>query len=382
MVKILVPKRIEDKFGNFEHSWYEKINEQMYSNFWDIVIVENLDDAKVALQFKKVGMYVLNVGEDRIEGSLKIDLNVIEPFLDLLIHFIEQKKELENLKKDQDLLFEPLNLNPKMALAYRKLSRIFHSRVSIVVAQDGLLEDWILSKSIGKHEIIDFLVIQEEEALLRLFGSKNHFPLFLDDTKIVLMNCDLSSQSAISKISIASSGGTFSSYNTNDDKACRARIIFHFRKIENIPPTLIQIAGKHIVEIPTLKDINEDLPTIFRFTISVLGQKRKNLDFKLSDDMLENLKKFEWKENWAEFFRFCNSFLAGEVKMKNDLSKAEVLPPMKDYLKMIISEEERQFLKRAIQIYGMDKQKICEALKINYKTLSKKLKLYGLDDKK
>jgi len=382
MVNLLVPKDIEDKFIHFSYIPYDKIENYVYSHFWDIVVVENGKDAEVALQFKKLGTFIINVGEDRIDDLLKIEKYEIDHFFDLLIYFMEQSKELDALKKNQDLLFEPLSLNAKMASAYKKLSRITSSRTSIVIAREGLLEDWILSKTIGPHELFDFSVIQEEEILLNLFGSKNHLSVFLEKVKIVLMNCDLCSPSVISKTSIVASNGLFSPYASADEKNCNAKIVFHFQDKEKVPQSLYQIAGKNIVEIPSLKEISDDLPTIFRFTISALAQKRMNVNFNLSEDVLSNLKKFEWKENWTEFFRFCNSFLAGEVRIKNDLEEVKTLPAMKDYLKMISDDGEKQLLKKAMELYNGDKKQICEALKINYKTLIKKMKLYGLKSSK
>lgn len=55
---------------------------------------------------------------------------------------------------------------------------------------------------------------------------------------------------------------------------------------------------------------------------------------------------------------------------------------MKDYLKMISDDGEKQLLKKAMELYNGDKKQICEALKINYKTLIKKMKLYGLKSSK
>ncbi len=78
---------------------------------------------------------------------------------------------------------------------------------------------------------------------------------------------------------------------------------------------------------------------------------------------------------------FCKSFSSGEDKMEHRLSGVKSMPGLKEYAKMVLAEAERDLIKQAIRVHGLERKKLCEVLKINPKTLTKKLKLYGLDEK-
>ncbi len=377
-MNILVPADLKDKVSDFEHTFYKKIEDEIYSHFWDVIIVENEDDLKKAIQFQKFGVQIVYVGIERVKNALSVSADDISIFLNLLKMILEKDKEIDNLKKNQDLIFEPISLSSKMAGAYEKLSKLAQSRIATVVAKTGLLEEWILSKTIGTHETFDFSMLQEEEVMLRLFGSKNHLPIFLKPTVVVLMNCDLANPASIIKIAMASSNGYFSIYGLDEKKVCSAKLILHFENSSNIPKAISQLSGKHFVEIPTLKEISDDLPVIFRFTVSTMAQNAKNVSFNFSDDVFESLKREEWSENWRSFFKFCNVFISGETMIHKDIENGSEIPKMKDYIKSVTNEGEKVLIKKAIERYKMDKKKICEVLGINVKTLNKKLKIYNL----
>ncbi len=377
-MNILIPVGLKSKINDFDHTTYVKIEDEIYSHFWDVVVVENMDDLKIVMQFQKFGIQIVYVGIEKVKNVLNVNVDDIEVFLSLFNSVLEKSKEIDTLKKNQDLLFEPMSLSSKMAMAYEKLSKLVQSRMATVTAQNGLLEEWILSKTIGQHETFDFSVLQEEEILLRLFGSKNHLPLFLKSTVIVLMNCDLANPASVLKIAMASSNGYFQIYGVNDKKTCNAKLILHFENSANIPKPISQLSGKHFVEIPALKEISDDLPTIFRFTVSTMAQNTKNVSFNFSDDVFESLKREEWSENWRSFFKFCNAFISGETAIHKDIENDSEIPKMRDYIKNITSAGENILIKKAIERYKNDKKKICKALGINIKTLNKKLKIYNL----
>jgi hypothetical protein len=377
-VNILVPVSLENKVNGFDHTTYENIEDEIYSHFWDVVVVQNLDNLKVAIQFQKFGIQIVYVGTEKVKNAFNVNIDDIDDFLNILNSVYEKNKEIDVLKKNQDLLFEPISLSSKMAMAYGKLSKMVQSRIITVIAQNGLLEEWILSKTIGSHETFDFSVLQEEEIILRLFGSKNHVPTFLKSTTIVLMNCDLANPASILKTAMASSNGYFSIYGVNEKKSCNANLILHFEKSANVPKAIFQLSGKSSIEIPSLKEILDDLPTIFRYTVSAIAQNSKNFSFNFSDDVFESLKREEWSENWRSFFKFCNAFISGETIIHKGIKSDSEIPKMKDYIKNVTSEGEKVLIKKAIERYKTDKKKICEALGINVKTLNKKIKIYNL----
>lgn len=375
---ILVPVSLENKVKGFDHTAYKKIEDEIYSHFWDVIVVQNPDDLRVAMQVQKFDIQIVYVGNERIKDVPNVNVDDIDTFLNLLNLVFEKQKEIDTLKKNQDLLFEPINLSSKMASAYGKLSKIVQSRITTVVAQKGLLEEWILSKTIGPHETFDFSVIQEEEIMLRLFGSKNHLPTFLKSTTVVLMNCDLATSASILKIAMASANGYFSIYGQDEKKSFNSNLILHFENSVNIPKSIFQLSGKSFIEIPPLKEILDDLPTIFRYTVSAMAQNAKNFSFNFSDDVFESLKREEWSENWRSFFKFCNAFISGEIMIHKGIESNSEIPRMRDYIKNVTSEGEKVLIRKAVERYKDDKKKICEVLGINIKTLNKKLKMYNL----
>ncbi len=133
-----------------------------------------------------------------------------------------------------------------------------------------------------------------------------------------------------------------------------------------------------MIEIPPLKEILDDLPTIFRYTVSAMAQNTKTFSFNFSDDFFESLKREEWSENWRSFFKFCNAFISGETMIHKDIENDSEIPKMRDYIKNVTSEGEKVLIKKAIERYKTDKKKICEVLGINVKTLNKKIKIYNL----
>lgn len=376
-MNILIPVSLESKI-HFDHINYKKIEDEIYSHLWDVIIVDNQNDFDIAIQFNKLGTRIINVGNKNVDNAFNITPEEIDVFLKLFDLIIEKDKEIAALKQNQKLLFEPITLSPKMSVAYEQLSMMAHSRVSIVKAKGGLLEEWILSEMIGSHETFDFSTLQEEEIMLRLFGSKNHISAFLKSTVIVLMNCDFADPSTILKISMIPSNGYCMNCGDNREKMCNSNLMLHFENEKNISKAVSQIVGKNIVEIPTLKEISGDLPTVFRFMMATMAQNNKKFDFNLSDDLLESLKREEWADNWKGFLKFCNALIAGETGLHRNIESTSGIPLMKDYIKNITNEGEKLLIKKAINLYGSDKEKICDVLGINIKTLNKKLKSFNL----
>ncbi len=374
-MNILVPLDLDAQV-KFEHKTYTKIEEEIYSQFWDLIVVENKNDFEIASKFVDKDK-ILYAGKDSIDG-IKVSKEDVGLFVEILVKIEQREKEIESLKKNQDLLFEPIKLSSKMSDAYDKLSKITKSRVSIAIAKDGSLEEWILSKIVGDHDTFDFKYIQEEEVMLNLFGTANHLPELLKHTLVVLTNCDATSSSLLFKTAMAVSTGRFSPYGTDRDQRCNARILFHFVESKNIPKPLIQMAGLSVVEIPTLEEISEDIPTIFRYVVSMMAQNTKNSFLNFSENINDTLKKEKWQENWRSFFKFCKAFIGGEVTLKRDIKEISEIPKMKEYMEGIIREGEMAIIKRAMELYKKDKKKISEVLGINVKTLNKKIKIYNL----
>ncbi len=381
MIHLLAPKKLGKKLNKFKPVLYNHLKDRVYSAFWNVIVVENPQDAQIALEFSKFGTLVVNTGNTHLKNVLNCHVDDLILSIGFLEKILEERKRVDAIEKEERLLMEPIMLNPKMAKAYRELAKCSISRSSLVIAEDGLLEEWILWPILGNHEVVDFGVISEEEALLRIFGTKNHSPLLSKEGVLVLMNCDNCSEQTISKVARCSSLGMFTPYLSNSKESCVSRTLFHFVNEKNVPEMLLQIVGTSRSTIPPVREIADSLPNILRLFISTIAQKMFSANVKISQDMLSRIKKTKWSGNWREFFEFCKLIAIGEEKIQHQLDEKKEIPKLKEYTKMILAESERDLIKHAIQIHGMDRKKLCEVLGINQKTLVKKLKLYGLDGK-
>ncbi len=381
MLELLAPRDFKKKLEKFAPVFYKKIEEEIYLRFWDVIVIKDPQSAYLAAKFSKFGTLTVNVGEQRLKEVLNLHVDDLILTLDLMNKIVQERKKRNVVGKVEKLLMEPIMLNTKMERAYKILSQNSLSRTSVVIAEDGLLEDWILCPLIENHEVMDFGILSEEEGLLRMFGTKNHLPLLSNKRVLVLMNCDNCSEHTISKIARSSSQGQFSPYFSEKTEQCVARTMFHFENEKNIPELLKQFAGTSQVRIPPIREVHESLPKIFRFFLSIMGQNMSMVNMKISQDVINRIRRSKWNENWREFMSFCKSFASGEDKMEHRLSNVKNMPNLKEYTKMVLAEAERDLIKQAIHIYGLERKKLCEILKINPKTLTKKLKLYGLDER-
>ena len=112
----------------------------------------------------------------------------------------------------------------------------------------------------------------------------------------------------------------------------------------------------------------------------MLGQEMKNANFEISHDVEERVKRSKWSGNWKEFLNFCKSFAAGKEKIQHNMDSMKSLPKLKDYVKNVSAEAEKELIKKAIELHGLNRGKLSKVLGVNPKTLSKKLKIYGLDE--
>ncbi len=78
---------------------------------------------------------------------------------------------------------------------------------------------------------------------------------------------------------------------------------------------------------------------------------------------------------------FCKAFASGKEKIRQNVNSSKSLPKLKDYVKNVSAEAEKELIKKAVELYGLNRGKLSKVLGINSKTLTKKLRLYGLDDK-
>ena len=382
MLKILVPFGIGSKFKKFNPVLYKKIENVVYSNFWDVIVVKEGKDFTKAKSFSNFGTLFINVGPDRIEDAFNLQVDEAVKALYLIEKVVKERQQTNKIKRAKELMMEPILLDPLMAQAYHEFSQNALSRLSIVISEDGLLEEWILWTLLENHETIDFSVASKEEMMLRIFGSKNHPPLLSREGVLVLMNCDKCSEHVSFKIARAATLGFFSPYLSDSKEKCLSRVIFHFENERKVPPYLRQLAGTAISKIPPLRNIGDSLPTILRFFVAFLGQEMTNVNTEISDDIENRVKVSKWSGNWKEFLNFCKSFAVGKEKIQPNTNSLKSLPKLKDYVKDVSAEAEKELIKKAIELYGLNRGKLSRILDINPKTLTKKLKLYGLDDKK
>ncbi len=381
MINVLAPAEFKENLKKFEPVLYSEIEEEMYSRFWDVVIVKNAQDLSKAQVLSKHGTLFINIGTERLKDAFNLPVVDALKALELFEKVVNERRKTSKLRRVQQLMLEPIMMNRKMERAYRKFALNSLSRLSIVIAESGLLEEWIVWPLLENYEVIDFGVSAEEEMLLRIFGSKEHPPLLSREGVLLLTSCDKCSEHAISKIARATTLGFFTPYLTEKKRENRSRVIFHFENERNVSPFLKQLAGLSFTKIPPIREISNSLPVILKLFVSFLGQEMSNVNVDISQDVVNRLKRSKWEENWREFLNFCKSFSSGEEKIHRDLFSSTSIPKLKDYVKSVEAEAEKELLQRAIKIHGLNRTKLSKVLGINPKTLMKKLKLYGLGGK-
>jgi len=137
------------------------------------------------------------------------------------------------------------------------------------------------------------------------------------------------------------------------------------------------------VEIPSLRDRKEDIPYIVDRVLSSIYQRYREFKPRYPEEkLMEVMKQYSWPGNMDELVAFLHEYASGSnpEKLVTKLNPLEHLENLnfKKYVKNLTEYIEKSIIRETLEKVGWDRKKACEILKLNYKTLSYKMKKYGL----
>lgn len=152
--------------------------------------------------------------------------------------------------------------------------------------------------------------------------------------------------------------------------------------LNSLPNTKIKFSKNKGIAIPPLRKRKDDIPYMVDKILSSIYSKHKNIEKRIPDEFeLSLLKEYNWPRNTKELIKVIHIYASTgliEIPGKN-YSKFEKidLPKLTNSL---VKQIEKKYIKLALK-NSKSRKEACDLLNMNYKTLSYKIKLYGLDDK-
>jgi DNA-binding NtrC family response regulator len=164
-----------------------------------------------------------------------------------------------------------------------------------------------------------------------------------------------------------------------------------------ISPYLLDVIGDNILEVPSLRDRREDIPSLVAMFISEAAAELRKRPRDISADALDMLVGYDWPGNAHQLkSAIRRALLSAKDTISVDDLDLPVFPsehgntsnpvlrvsesPLKDQVRRHISEIERQVLLETLRKTGWNKAKASRLLKITYKTMLKKIQDYKLDN--
>ena len=141
------------------------------------------------------------------------------------------------------------------------------------------------------------------------------------------------------------------------------------------------------VQIPPIRKRKDDIPFLINDLISQFAQEH-NLKVKYpTKSTLDLCMMYSWPGNYTELKKFTRDYcLNGALKALQEFFKGielikteEQLPQLNNFQKKLRNTVEEIFVKKVMEITENNRKKAASLLGISYKSLSKKLKLFGND---
>lgn len=155
------------------------------------------------------------------------------------------------------------------------------------------------------------------------------------------------------------------------------------KKVEIIVSTEY-LHGHLNVVIPPLRKRKEDIPYMVDKALSSIHQRYKRITVELPDEhTMKLLMSYTWPGNTEEFMKVMYKYAAGQdivSHLKNSVAVEDIEPTrMRDYVNNIVVEIEKQLILSALEKTSWNRKKAATMLGLNYKTLSHKIKKYGIN---
>lgn len=147
-------------------------------------------------------------------------------------------------------------------------------------------------------------------------------------------------------------------------------------------PTLFYLLRQLDVNVPPLRRLKEDLPAIVDYYLMRYSQEKKEDPKHLSASAMKLLRQHSWPGNIRELevaILLAAQHVEGMVIRTDDLTICQATPIMKETLLLRDENEERRRIEDAmIQAQGI-KAQAAKLLGIDRKTLSYKMRNYGME---
>lgn len=139
------------------------------------------------------------------------------------------------------------------------------------------------------------------------------------------------------------------------------------------------------IHIPPLRQRSDDIPQLLRFFLNRKASKLSKPVPRLSDELLEKLRNYEWLGNIRELENFVEKFINfGEKETFSNLTYfQESHPPQNKYYNqqdelLSLEESEKRAIETALKHFGNNISKAAEKLGITRSTLYTKMKKFNI----
>jgi DNA-binding NtrC family response regulator len=148
------------------------------------------------------------------------------------------------------------------------------------------------------------------------------------------------------------------------------------------------------ITIPPLRDRHEDIPALVEHFVSKFAAEMKTGQKKISNEVIDTLKKYSWKGNVRELENvieramiLCEgtTITPENLRLNPSVSSTTLTHninldgTLEQTAKAALKEAESVRIKKALKDTGGNKSRAAELLKVTYKTLLTKIKDYGID---
>ncbi|QTA37977.1 Fis family transcriptional regulator [Thermosipho ferrireducens] len=156
----------------------------------------------------------------------------------------------------------------------------------------------------------------------------------------------------------------------------------YIRFFENHAPELnVKVSRKKGIEIPPARKRKDDIPYIFDKALSSIYAKHKNIPRHIpEDDEYVLISQYNWPGNTKQIVEVAHKYaLTGELNLPVENKRFEEIDlPL--YISKTVKQLEKKYIKLALR-KSKSRKEAGKLLHMNYKTLSYKIKIYGLDEK-
>lgn len=326
VLRVLIRKDIVNAFRDI-------ISEISQDVIWDLYEGEDYRDKILAEKWDVIfGEKILELEDTLFVLSLRE--------LELALKYVATKKDFETTRARCNLLLYTPELQGARIkeILFRVLK--FYNSFSIFAL--------VSEKGVHRHAYVDFVtggnylsLIYHEDLPL----SMNSHTIFIDDVPPDFSPADLGGRKIILGMDSAPKN--------------------------NIP----------FIEIPPLRERKMDIPYMLDGIIRSLQFQGKTV--KIDDDLTKLLIEYHWPGNTQEFLEKVYEIITLENPVDQVMRIASGIDEIKslnlrEFVDSLVEFVEKKIIKKALEENEGNRKKVCEALNMNYKTLSYKMKKYGL----